>query len=298
MAEASGESSMANTVSPTPEPQGFEPEGKEPQGKEPTPGVGPTPTFQRSQTQAESKQFYESLQHVRFQSLDDDAYYLKAEQYLSRHDATNFIVDYGSDVAYATWDLKLDRNVLGPNGKMKLTRESKHRLLDLERVRPPKILTRWIAIFNASDQVDLVHTLIEKYDLSPRHQKLLVSPPPIPHNYRPTERDLAAAKASAEKGRKGVKGGYLEIPNRVYHWHAVEMGGKCKFTSFICAEHCTNNSKTLQLAIIRYSVHLKRNEEVNTIRVFMRRTDKPRNHCSSKTTCHPLILMESDFGLG
>src|SRR5690606_26216244 len=96
----------------------------------------------------------------------------------------NFIVDYGSDTAYATYniDVKVELrkepyDKTRPEKKYKMDAESKATMKELEQKRPDKILTRWIAIFDASKQVHFVKRLIKQYDLSPRHQKILLGPP-------------------------------------------------------------------------------------------------------------------------
>ncbi|RPA80421.1 hypothetical protein BJ508DRAFT_415413 [Ascobolus immersus RN42] len=183
----------------------------------------PKPGLQTQDTSGVSQEFYQSLKKVTFQSLDTDVVYLEAEERLNDPKAKNLIVDYGSETAYAAWNVEVtgtqvenDEKVTRKTGEKKttiLTQESEAIMEELRQQRPEKILTRWIAVFDPADQKYFIDALIRDYDLSPRHQSILSMPRALLQSEKP------------EQLKDNVLT-YLDMANNVYHWHAVEMGGK------------------------------------------------------------------------
>lgn len=120
-------------------------------------------------------------------------------------DTKNLVVDYGHDRAYCAIDVATGEAV-----------EQDRAIVDLMVERPAELDSRWIAIFGPDKQKKLVMALASEYGLSPRHIHLLTSPPP----------EAPTTPMKDDKPPR-VKG-YMDIANKVYHWHAVEMGGRCE----------------------------------------------------------------------
>lgn len=131
----------------------------------------------------------------KFSSLDHDETYIAAAEHIKDPYAKNLVVDYGPDRAFCALDV------------------GEEELEELSYDRPKELDSRWIAIFGPHRQPELVAKLADMFQLSQRHKTILLDKPRNPKEYNE---------------KKGIRG-YYDIVNRVYHWHAVELGGKCEF---------------------------------------------------------------------
>lgn len=104
-------------------------------------------------------------------------------------------------------------------------------------------------------QKPLVKAIAEHYGLSSRHTSALTADPPLipesEHEPRPANQSrVERMRASLHRNRdpenggysgnfgetavrgdenlKRGKGGYMDLVSNVWHWHAVEWGGRCK----------------------------------------------------------------------
>lgn len=110
-------------------------------------------------------------------------------------------------------------------------------------------------IFSPNMQKPLVKAIAEHYGLSSRHTSALTADPPLSleseHEPRPANQSrVGRMRASLHRNRdpenggysgsfgepavrgdenlKRGKGGYMDLVSNVWHWHAVEWGGRCK----------------------------------------------------------------------
>ncbi|CUS12431.1 unnamed protein product [Tuber aestivum] len=191
---------------------------------------------------------------AKFENLDDDSIYAKCEAALLNHSTKNFVVDFGGEPRIergGAW-CALDLDSSKPE-----TLESLKNLLKQDR--PRELRTRWINIFAPHTQKELVRTIAAHYGFTSRHTSVLTAPPaththtPIHQKSIPSMRDRlfrrhpsdpsdvedrstvdsyanleavanAAAPIPVSQGAK--RGGHMEIVSNVWHWHAVEWGGR------------------------------------------------------------------------
>ncbi|KAG0125648.1 hypothetical protein HOY82DRAFT_630512 [Tuber indicum] len=191
---------------------------------------------------------------AKFENLDEDSVYAKCEAALLNHSTKNFIVDFGGEP-------KIERGgawcALDLDSSKTETLDSLRNLLKQDR--PRELRTRWINIFAPHTQKELVQTIAAHYGFTSRHTSVLTAPPAahtnIPahqksvlsignrlfHRHPSDPLDIedgstadsyanleAVANAAAPlpilQGAR--RGGHMEIVSNVWHWHAVEWGGR------------------------------------------------------------------------
>ncbi|PWW74245.1 hypothetical protein C7212DRAFT_358955 [Tuber magnatum] len=189
-----------------------------------------------------------------FENLDEDGVYAECEAALLNRSTKNFIVDFGGEP-------KIERGeawcALDLDSSKPETLDNLKKLL--EQDRPRELRTRWINIFAPHTQRELVRTIAAHYGFTSRHTSVLTAPPaththtPIRQKSVPSIRDRlfrrhpsdpsdvedgstvdscanleavanAAAPLPVSPGAK--RGGHMEIVSNVWHWHAVEWGGR------------------------------------------------------------------------
>lgn len=105
-------------------------------------------------------------------------------------------------------------------------------------------------IFSPNKQVPLVKAIAAHYGLSSRHTSALTADPLTPESedehktanpqkrslHMPWHKDIES-EGYSETPREGVNlrrrggGGYMDLVSNVWHWHAVEWGGRCKLNT-------------------------------------------------------------------
>ncbi|RPA97624.1 hypothetical protein L873DRAFT_1809392 [Choiromyces venosus 120613-1] len=191
---------------------------------------------------------------AKFENLDEDGVYAKCEAALLDRSTKNFIVDFGGEpkVEHGGAWCALDLDSSKPE-----TSDSLKNLL--RQGRPRELRTRWINIFAPHTQKELVQTIAAHYGFTLRHTSVLTAPP-AEHTRAPTHqksvlsvRDrifrrhpsdtpdiedgsrvdsyanleaIANAAAPLPVSQGSKRGGHMEIVSNVWHWHAVEWGGR------------------------------------------------------------------------
>ncbi|KAM0722987.1 hypothetical protein Q7P37_001185 [Cladosporium fusiforme] len=115
---------------------------------------------------------------ISFQSLDDPEIASSLIAQTQNASTTNFVLDFGEDGAYVTFDLGSS---------------TFDDLMDIDR--PDNLNARWINIWYPQRQKKLIETIARTYDFSPRLLGLMCSDPKQPHTPTPSQ-------ATNRKGRR------------------------------------------------------------------------------------------------